>query len=217
MATDARMAKTRISLKYKIRRAESLQALRTAPRLHAEVRAVPDLFSRLGAPGLSSRRHQGELVRRGDMSNMDPVSDLLTRIRNAHLAKHDRVDVPTSKLKAEICRILKEEGFIRNFRQVDGKPAGLLRIYLRVRRRGLAGDLASADASASRGVGSTAARARSGPCSVAAASASCRRISGCCRIVRRASAASAAKSSARSGRGPRCRVSEECRSPCRRA
>ena len=58
------------------------------------------------------------------------VSDLLTRIRNAHLAKHDRVDVPTSKLKAEICRILMEEGFIRNFRQTDGKPVGRLRIFL---------------------------------------------------------------------------------------
>ena len=64
------------------------------------------------------------------MSNMDPVSDLLTRIRNAHLAKHDRVDVPTSKLKAEICRVLQEEGFIRNFRQVDGAPVGFLRIFL---------------------------------------------------------------------------------------
>jgi small subunit ribosomal protein S8 len=64
------------------------------------------------------------------MSNMDPVSDLLTRIRNAHLAKHDRVDVPTSKLKAEICRILQEEGFIRNFRQMDGQPVGVLRIFL---------------------------------------------------------------------------------------
>jgi small subunit ribosomal protein S8 len=64
------------------------------------------------------------------MSNMDPVSDLLTRIRNAHLAKHDRVDVPTSKLKTEICRILKEEGFIRNFRLLDGSPRGTLRIFL---------------------------------------------------------------------------------------
>ena len=64
------------------------------------------------------------------MSNMDPVSDLLTRIRNAHLAKHDRVDVPTSKLKAEICRILKEEGFIRNFRAMSGAPSGVLRIFL---------------------------------------------------------------------------------------
>ena len=64
------------------------------------------------------------------MSNMDPVSDLLTRIRNAHLAKHDRVDVPTSKLKAEICRILKEEGFIRNFRLLEQEPRGVLRIFL---------------------------------------------------------------------------------------
>jgi small subunit ribosomal protein S8 len=61
---------------------------------------------------------------------MDPVSDLLARIRNAHLAKHDRVDVPTSRLKAEICRILKEEGFIRNFRLLDGAPVGVLRIFL---------------------------------------------------------------------------------------
>lgn len=64
------------------------------------------------------------------MSNMDPVSDLLARIRNAHLAKHDRVDVPTSKLKAEICRIFKEEGFIRNFRLVDQQPISVLRIFL---------------------------------------------------------------------------------------
>lgn len=64
------------------------------------------------------------------MSNMDPVSDLLTRIRNAHLAKHDRVDVPTSKLKAEICRILRDEGFIRNFKLIEQKPQSLLRIFL---------------------------------------------------------------------------------------
>jgi len=64
------------------------------------------------------------------MSNMDPVSDLLTRIRNAHLAKHDRVDVPTSKLKAEICRILMEEGFIKNFRLIEARPVGTLRVFL---------------------------------------------------------------------------------------
>jgi small subunit ribosomal protein S8 len=56
------------------------------------------------------------------MSMTDPIADLLTRIRNAHLAKHDRLDVPTSKLKLEICRILKEEGLIRNFRLVDARP-----------------------------------------------------------------------------------------------
>ena len=71
------------------------------------------------------------------MSNMDPVSDLLTRIRNAHLAKHDRVDVPTSKLKAEICRILKEQGFIRNFKLVDQRPLGAPELLLRQPRHQL--------------------------------------------------------------------------------
>ena len=58
------------------------------------------------------------------MSMTDPIADLLTRIRNAHLAKHDRLDVPVSKLKLEVCRLLKEEGFIRNFREIDGTPVG---------------------------------------------------------------------------------------------
>ena len=66
------------------------------------------------------------------MSMTDPISDLLTRIRNAHLAKHDRLDVPVSRLKLEICRLLKEEGFIRNYREieVDG-PTNSVRIFLR--------------------------------------------------------------------------------------
>lgn len=65
------------------------------------------------------------------MSTTDPISDLLARIRNAHLAKHDRVDIPASRQKEEICRILKEEGFIRNFRIVEGSPRNTLRIFLR--------------------------------------------------------------------------------------
>lgn len=65
------------------------------------------------------------------MSNTDPLADLLTRIRNAHQAKHDRVDVPASKLKTEVCRLLKEEGFVRNVRVVPGEPASTLRVFLR--------------------------------------------------------------------------------------
>lgn len=65
------------------------------------------------------------------MSMTDPIADLLSRIRNAHLAKHDRLDVPVSKLKVEICKILKEEGFIKNFRLIEGTPVGSLRIFLR--------------------------------------------------------------------------------------
>jgi small subunit ribosomal protein S8 len=67
----------------------------------------------------------------------DPISDLLTRIRNAHLAKHDRLDVPVSRLKLEVCRLLKEEGFIRNYREieVDG-PTNSVRIFLRYSAQG---------------------------------------------------------------------------------
>jgi small subunit ribosomal protein S8 len=70
------------------------------------------------------------------MSMSDPISDLLARIRNAHLTKHDRLDVPASRLKAEICRILKEQGFIRNFRLLEGPGAGILRIFLRYDAQG---------------------------------------------------------------------------------
>lgn len=62
----------------------------------------------------------------------DPIGDLLTRIRNAAKARHPRVDVPASKLKAEVARILKEEGFIASFKVVeDNKVKKTLRIFLK--------------------------------------------------------------------------------------
>lgn len=70
------------------------------------------------------------------MNVNDPIADLLTRIRNAHLAKHDRLDVPTSRLKVELVRILKESGFIKNYRQIEGQPVGKLRVYLRYSQEG---------------------------------------------------------------------------------
>ncbi len=65
------------------------------------------------------------------MTMTDPVSDLLGRIRNANAAKHETVDVPSSRMKLEIVRILKEEGYISNFVfSPDGKQ-GTIRIQLR--------------------------------------------------------------------------------------
>jgi len=61
----------------------------------------------------------------------DPVSDLLTRIRNASEARHETVDVPLSQLKMEITRILKEEGYISNFSLVQDNMQGIIRIQLR--------------------------------------------------------------------------------------
>jgi len=61
----------------------------------------------------------------------DPIADLLTRIRNASRAEHEKVDVPASKLKTKIAELLKEEGFIKNYRLIEDTKQGILRIYLK--------------------------------------------------------------------------------------
>jgi small subunit ribosomal protein S8 len=65
------------------------------------------------------------------MNMTDPIADMLTRIRNGVRARLPKIDVPGSKLKAEIARILKDEGFIANFRLVDDGRQGTLRIFLK--------------------------------------------------------------------------------------
>ena len=65
------------------------------------------------------------------MSLTDPVADFLARIRNAIGARHQKLDVPASKLKTEIARILKEEGYIANFKPVEEDGHKLLRVYLK--------------------------------------------------------------------------------------
>ena len=61
----------------------------------------------------------------------DPVADMLTRIRNGFRARHQRVDMPSSKLKIEIARVLKEEGYISNYKVAEEKKKQTLRVFLR--------------------------------------------------------------------------------------
>ena len=61
----------------------------------------------------------------------DPIADLLTRIRNASNAEHEKVDIPSSKLKVRIAELLKDEGFIKNFRVIEDNKQGVLRVYLK--------------------------------------------------------------------------------------
>ena len=65
------------------------------------------------------------------MVTTDPVADMLTRIRNANTAFHERVDIPASRLKKEIAKVLKAEGFIKDFEVVPGTPRELIRITLK--------------------------------------------------------------------------------------
>lgn len=62
---------------------------------------------------------------------MDPISDLLTRIRNAGMAKHEKVDIPHSRIKEGIASVLKENGFIKNYRVVKDFRQGMMRVYLK--------------------------------------------------------------------------------------
>lgn len=65
------------------------------------------------------------------MSVSDPIADMLTKIRNASSARHEKVDIPTSKLKLEIVKILKTEGFIKNFKKIQAEGSNIIRIFLK--------------------------------------------------------------------------------------
>lgn len=61
----------------------------------------------------------------------DPIADMLTRIRNANMAKLEKVDVPASKMKIEITKILKEKGFIKSFKVLRDRKQGIIRISMK--------------------------------------------------------------------------------------
>jgi small subunit ribosomal protein S8 len=61
---------------------------------------------------------------------MDPIADLLTRIRNGSTARHEKVDVPYSKVKEGIVKVLKARGFVKNYRVVKDERQGMMRVYL---------------------------------------------------------------------------------------
>jgi small subunit ribosomal protein S8 len=69
------------------------------------------------------------------MSMTDPIADMLTRIRNAGHAKFEKVDIPASRLKIGLARILKEEGYIKNYKVIKDNRQGILRVYLRYDER----------------------------------------------------------------------------------
>jgi small subunit ribosomal protein S8 len=68
------------------------------------------------------------------MTLSDPIADMLTRIRNAGKAKFNSVDIPGSKIKTEIAKVLKREGYIRNYKFIKDNKQGILRIYLKYDR-----------------------------------------------------------------------------------
>jgi small subunit ribosomal protein S8 len=70
------------------------------------------------------------------MSLSDPISDMLTRIRNGHMASYDTVDIPSSRLKINIAKILKAEGFIKNYKILPDRQHGIIRVFLKYDDKG---------------------------------------------------------------------------------
>ena len=65
------------------------------------------------------------------MTMTDPIADMLTRIRNANMVRHEKLEVPASNVKKEIAEILKREGFIRDVEYVEDNKQGIIRIFLK--------------------------------------------------------------------------------------
>jgi small subunit ribosomal protein S8 len=85
-----------------------------------------------GSSGARAGKRTGNDKEKQTMSlTTDPVADFLTRVRNAINARHQKVDAPASKLKTELARILKEEGFIANYKAVEEDGRKLIRVYLK--------------------------------------------------------------------------------------
>ena len=91
---------------------------------------------------MGAEAHEPNLTAEGLMNMTDPIADMLTRIRNALAGKHTRVDMPASRLKGEIARILQDEGYILGSKILDETPKGasatrrLIRIFLKYGPRG---------------------------------------------------------------------------------
>lgn len=81
-----------------------------------------------GYPALRNQVFKGEYE---DMSMNDPVADLLTRVRNANERKNEKVDIPSSTMKEAILKVLKDEGFIANYKYISDHKQGILRIYMK--------------------------------------------------------------------------------------
>ena len=72
------------------------------------------------------------------MSMTDPIADMLTRIRNAQRASHELVNIPSSKLKINVAKVLKSEGYIKNFRIISDGQHRFIRIFLKYDKEGVA-------------------------------------------------------------------------------
>jgi small subunit ribosomal protein S8 len=99
--------------------------------IYEKVSDVPHLFQEACKRRPDSGCDQIQLVREKIMSLSDPVADMLTKIRNANSARFEKVDISTSRMKLEITKILKNEGYIKTFKKINQNGKNYIRIFLK--------------------------------------------------------------------------------------
>jgi len=102
--------------------------------LLSKIQHVPTLFKKICLPRRNSWDDQIQLVKGTGvcMSMTDPIADMFARIRNGSKAKFEKIDLPSSKMKRAVAKILKEEGFVKNYKVVtDDRQHEILRIFLK--------------------------------------------------------------------------------------
>jgi small subunit ribosomal protein S8 len=89
------------------------------------------MFQAPRARGRNTRNQKVELVRNDQGGKMDPIADMLSSIRNANMKIKDYVDLPSSKVKQNIVKLLKDEGYIKGYRYIEDNKQGNIRVYLK--------------------------------------------------------------------------------------
>jgi len=102
-----------------------MQYMPSQARVHEGFRLMQDLFQENGV----RRKNSGSC--KIIMVTTDPIADMISRMKNAIKRKKDQVDVPSSKMKQEIARLLKEEGYIANYKNIEDNKQGVLQIFLK--------------------------------------------------------------------------------------
>ena len=131
LATTAWEAKVRRKPKFKVRHRNRCRRCGRPRGYIRKFELCRNLFPAVGPPGRGSRRGEGELVGGTMGVSTDPIADMLTSIRNAVRVRHPKVDVPLSRVKTEIARVLKEEGFVAAYKVIEEKKRKSLRLYLK--------------------------------------------------------------------------------------
>ena len=132
MATKAKIARESKKLRFRVRYRNRCRRCGRPRGYMRKFEVCRICFRNLALAGGAAGRREEQLVG-GARMHSDPIADMLTRIRNGMAARMRKVDIPGSKVKVELARILKQEGYVANYRVANDNKKQVLKVYLKYR------------------------------------------------------------------------------------